>query len=105
MVEREPDRVLNGTGWRTGCAGADYFVGIRKQGRYRKARSIAEGVAELRKGAGTQFDPVIVDAFIAALGREGWQQPDPPAAPADSQTVTAQDHDDPTAPLRVIESA
>ena len=65
---------------------------------------IAEGVDELRKGAGTQFDPAIVDAFIAALDREGWQLPEPADAPADRQTVTAQDHDDPTAPLRVIET-
>jgi hypothetical protein len=84
---------------------ADAFDVITSTRSYRKARSIAEGVAELRKGAGTQFDPVIVDAFIAALEREGWQQPDPPPAPADGETVTAQDHDDPTAPLRVIESA
>ena len=84
---------------------ADAFDVITSTRSYRKARSIAEGVAELRKGAGTQFDPVIVDAFIAALDREGWQQPDPPAAPADGQSVTAQDHDDPTAPLRVIETA
>jgi HD-GYP domain-containing protein (c-di-GMP phosphodiesterase class II) len=84
---------------------ADAFDVITSTRSYRKARSIAEGVAELRKGAGTQFDPVIVAAFLAALDREGWQQPDPPDAPADTQTVTAQDHDDPTAPLRVIETA
>ena len=41
---------------------------------------------------------------IAALHREGWRLPERAAAPADRQTVTAQDHDDPTAPLRVIES-
>jgi hypothetical protein len=108
---------IDGRGYPMGFAGdeipefariigvADAFDVITSTRSYRKARSIAEGVAELRRGAGTQFDPVIVDAFIAALEREGWQQPDPPAAPADGQTVTAQDHDDPTAPLRVIENA
>jgi hypothetical protein len=45
-----------------------------------------------------------VEAFIAALEREGWKLPEPAAAPLDHQTVTAQDHDDPTAPLRVVES-
>ena len=84
---------------------ADAFDVITSTRSYRQARSIDEGIAELRKGAGTQFDPVIVDAFIAALAREPWPQPDPPAAPADGQSVTAQDHDDPTAPLRVIETA
>ena len=36
--------------------------------------------------------------------RDGWRLPERAAAPVDRQTVTAQDHDDPTAPLRVIES-
>jgi hypothetical protein len=45
-----------------------------------------------------------VDAFIAALQREGWKLPEPAAAPLDHQAVTVQDHDDPTAPLRVVES-
>jgi HD-GYP domain-containing protein (c-di-GMP phosphodiesterase class II) len=66
---------------------------------------VEQGVDELRRGAGTQFDPVIVDAFIAALNREGWQLAEPPDVPPEGQLITAQDHDDPTAPLRVIESA
>ena len=45
------------------------------------------------------------DAFVTALKRHGWERPAPvvpPAGPADG--VMAQDHDDPTAPLRVAES-
>ena len=84
---------------------ADAFDSITSTRSYRKARSIAQGVEELRKGAGTQFDPAIVDAFIAALDREGWELAEPADAPPDGQLITAQDHDDPTAPLRVIESA
>jgi hypothetical protein len=45
-----------------------------------------------------------VEAFIAALHREGWRLPDRAAVPADRRSVAAQDHDDPTTPLRVIES-
>jgi len=49
-----------------------------------------------------------VDAFVAAIKREGWQRPEPSEPPmlaADDLTeITAQDHDDPGAPLRVIES-
>ena len=109
---------IDGRGYPMGFAGdeipefariigvADAFDSITSTRSYRKARTVAQGVEELRKGAGSQFDPAIVAAFIAALGRDGWQRPEPQmTAPTDSQTVTAQDHDDPTAPLRVIESA
>jgi hypothetical protein len=56
-----------------------------------------------------QFDPVLVDAFIAALDKERWEsqaggQPASVTLPADFPAqVAAQDHDDPTAPLRVVE--
>jgi hypothetical protein len=42
---------------------------------------------------------------VTALQRDGWERPapvTPPSSPADG--VTAQDHDDPTAPLRIAES-
>jgi hypothetical protein len=108
---------IDGRGYPMGFAGdeipefarviavADAFDSITSTRSYRKARSLEQGVAELRRGAGTQFDPVIVDAFIAALQREGWKLPVPPDRPSDGRAVAAQDHDDPTAPLRVIESA
>jgi|CZKW01.1.fsa_nt_gi HD-GYP domain-containing protein (c-di-GMP phosphodiesterase class II) len=83
---------------------ADAFDSMTSTRSYRQARRIDEAVDELRKGAGTQFDPLLVDAFIVALHTEGWQLPKPPVAPPDRATVTAQDHDDPTAPLRVVES-
>ncbi|MGA3151141.1 MAG: HD-GYP domain-containing protein [Streptosporangiaceae bacterium] len=107
---------IDGKGYPMGFAGheipefarviavADAFDSMTSTRSYRQARSIDEGVGELRRGAGSQFDPLIVDAFIAALDREGWQLPDPPPAPSELQIVTAQDHDDPTAPLRVVES-
>jgi hypothetical protein len=108
---------IDGRGYPMGFAGdeipefarviavADAFDSITSTRSYRKARTVEQGVEELRRGAGTQFDPVIVDAFIAALEREPWKLPEPADAPADGQMITAQDHDDPTAPLRVIESA
>jgi HD-GYP domain-containing protein (c-di-GMP phosphodiesterase class II) len=65
---------------------------------------VHEAVTELHNWTGTQFDPAIVEAFLIALGREGWQQPapvePPPGLPAGTVML---DHDDPTTPLRVAE--
>jgi HD domain len=107
---------IDGTGYPMGFAGdeipefarviavADAFDSMTSTRSYRAARRMSEAIEELRKGAGTQFDPALVEAFIAALHRDGWRMPERAGVPVDQQTVTAQDHDDPTAPLRVIES-
>ena len=106
---------IDGTGYPMGLAGheipefarviavADAFDSMTTTRSYRAAKSIPLAVAELRRGAGTQFDPLMVEAFITAVDSVGWQLPAPTAAPADLATVTVQDHDDPTAPLRVVE--
>jgi hypothetical protein len=108
---------IDGRGYPMGFAGdeipefarviavADAFDSITSTRSYRSARTLEQGVDELRRGSGTQFDPVLVDAFIAALSREGWQLPRSPDAPPEGELIATQDHDDPTAPLRVIESA
>jgi len=105
---------IDGRGYPMGLAGdeipefarviavADAFDAMTSNRSYRGARSIEEAVADLRKWSGTQFDPALVDAFVAALRREGWEQPRPAAAQP-GEGVAAQDHDDPTAPLRVVE--
>jgi HD superfamily phosphohydrolase YqeK len=106
---------MDGRGYPMGLAGdeipefarviavADAFDAMTSNRSYRGARSIEEAIADLRRWSGTQFDPALVDAFVAALRREGWEQPRPAAMlPADG--MAAQDHDDPTAPLRVVES-
>ena len=113
---------MDGKGYPMGLAGdeipefarviavADAFDSMTSTRSYRGARSVEEAVAELRKCSGMQFDPMLVDAFIAALARERWEsqatgQPPSAALPADFPAqVAAQDHDDPTAPLRVVES-
>ena len=107
---------VDGQGYPMGLAGdeipefarviavADAFDSMTSARSYRGARRIGEAVAELRKWSGSQFDPVLVDAFITALHREGWES-HPAGLPAGfSGQVAAQDHDDPTAPLRVVES-
>jgi putative nucleotidyltransferase with HDIG domain len=84
---------------------ADAFDSMTSNRSYRGARRIDEAVGELRKWSGTQFDPVLVDAFVLALEREGWNRPHPAVPPPDfTGEMTAQDHDDPTAPLRVVDS-
>jgi len=113
---------MDGKGYPMGLAGdeipefarviavADAFDSMTSTRSYRGARSVEEAVAELRKCSGMQFDPVLVDAFIAALTRERWESQatgQPPSAPLPADfpaQVAAQDHDDPTAPLRVVES-
>ncbi len=106
---------MDGRGYPMGFAGdeipefakiiavADAFDSMTSTRSYRQARRVDEAVAELKKAAGSQFDPKIVDAFVSALDREGWQ-PRELAQPRDYEILTSQDHDDPTAPLRVVES-
>jgi diguanylate cyclase (GGDEF)-like protein len=45
----------------------DAFDAIVADRPYRRGRSVAEALAELRRCAGTQFDPVTVDAFAGVL--------------------------------------
>jgi putative nucleotidyltransferase with HDIG domain len=106
---------MDGKGYPLGLAGdeipefarvigvADAFDSMTSTRSYRGAKPVSEAVGELRKWSGAQFDPVMVDAFIAALKRESWQVPVPAGAPEGEPAQAAvQDHDDPTAPLRVI---
>jgi HD superfamily phosphohydrolase YqeK len=106
---------MDGRGYPMGFAGdeipqfakiiavADAFDSMTSTRSYRKARSNEEAVDELRKSAGSQFDPKIVDAFVCALDREGWKGQEL-AQPREYEILTSQDHDDPTSPLRVVES-
>ena len=46
----------------------DSYVAITDERVYRKARSHAEAISELVRCSGSQFDPVIVDAFLGIVG-------------------------------------
>jgi HD-GYP domain-containing protein (c-di-GMP phosphodiesterase class II) len=81
---------------------ADAFDSMTSTRSYRQATSIPAAIEELRRGAGTQFDPKIVDAFIAALSLTGWKPQEPSRLLRGHEIVTSQDHDDPTSPLRVV---
>ncbi len=83
---------------------ADAFDSMTSDRSYRKAKSIEFAVAELRKNAGTQFDPDMVCAFVKALDRHGWDLAQPVPVPPDDAAVetTVKDHDDPTTPIQVV---
>jgi uncharacterized integral membrane protein len=107
---------IDGRGYPMGLAGheipefariiavADAFDSMTTTRSYREAKSIPFALDQLRKGAGTQFDALLVEAFITALDEETWPLPDPVRRPPDPTIVTVQDHDDPTAPLRIVEA-
>jgi len=60
---------------------ADVFDAIISKRPYKKARSAEEAAVELKRGAGTQFDPRVVEAFLA-------RTPDPPQAKDRLQVAT-----------------
>lgn len=76
---------LDGSGYPYGLAGAeipesarvvavaDAFDAMTSTRSYRRARPVSAAVAELRRCAGTQFDPRMVRALVRALDRHGWQ--------------------------------
>ncbi|GAA2752200.1 HD-GYP domain-containing protein [Kitasatospora cinereorecta] len=82
---------LDGRGYPHGLAGeripefariisvADAFDSMTSTRSYRRGRPVEEAVAELERCAGSQFDPVMVDALVAAVAEHGWQpEPAPP---------------------------
>jgi len=77
----------DGGGYPDGTAGEDIPLGARivavadaydamvADRPYEAARSPEDAVAELRRCAGSQFDPVVVDAFCAVLAERGAHRP------------------------------
>jgi len=51
---------------------ADSFDSMTTTRSYRGARSVSEAMVELRRCAGTQFDPPMVEALVAAVEEHGW---------------------------------
>jgi HD-GYP domain-containing protein (c-di-GMP phosphodiesterase class II) len=56
----------------------DVFDAMTHDRAYRKALSREEAIAEIERGAGTQFDPEVVKAFLALVKR---RDEEPPASP------------------------
>ncbi|MEV6383363.1 HD-GYP domain-containing protein [Streptomyces sp. NPDC051773] len=75
---------LDGSGYPYGLVGgqipefarivavADAFDAMTSTRSYRRARPVAAALAELRRCAGSQFDPAMVTALTQALTRHGW---------------------------------
>ncbi|MFE6779148.1 HD-GYP domain-containing protein [Streptomyces sp. NPDC057702] len=76
---------LDGSGYPHGLAGrdipevarvvavADAFDAMTSTRSYRRARPVPAAVEELRRCAGSQFDPRMVRALARALDRHGWE--------------------------------
>jgi hypothetical protein len=77
---------------------ADAFDSMTSTRSYRQARSVEDAIVELRRCAGSQFEPRFVEALIAALDVDGWEPAVAPAVPAADVPPSAPeafDHDDP----------
>jgi hypothetical protein len=76
---------LDGSGYPYGLVGrqipefarvvavADAFDAMTSTRSYRRARPVAVALEELKRCAGTQFDPQMVRALVRALERHGWE--------------------------------
>ncbi|MFD9425104.1 MULTISPECIES: HD-GYP domain-containing protein [unclassified Streptomyces] len=91
---------LDGSGYPYGLSGAripesarvvavaDAFDAMTSTRSYRRGRPVPAAVAELRRCAGSQFDPRMVGALARALDRHGWSGA-ATTVTADEQTVPA----------------
>ncbi len=73
-------------------AAADAYEAMTSDRPYRKALDKQVAMAELRKGRGTQFDPQVIDAFLAVLEAEEAPagQPETPPLPVLGHTRRSQ---------------
>jgi HD-GYP domain-containing protein (c-di-GMP phosphodiesterase class II) len=85
VVVRASHEHFNGSGYPDGLAGeaiplaarivtaCDSFNAMTTTRSYRKGMPVADAVAEVRRCAGTQFDPAVAEALLAVVGDPGWQ--------------------------------
>lgn len=79
---------------------ADALDSMTSTRSYRSATTVADALAEIRRGAGTQFDPQMVELLDLVVEKHGWQPYDAPAVAEPEEVVTSTfDHDDPRRPL------
>ncbi|GAA2316969.1 metal-dependent phosphohydrolase [Streptomyces violaceusniger] len=102
---------LDGSGYPYGLAGAqipefarvvavaDAFDAMTSTRTYRRARSVPTAVEELKRCAGSQFDPRMVRALTRALDRHGWHAAVTADAPEERGNVPADALPEPAPPL------
>jgi HD-GYP domain-containing protein (c-di-GMP phosphodiesterase class II) len=83
---------------------ADAFDSMTSTRSYRSARSIDEALVELERCKGTQFDPRMVDAMVAAVVADGWTPASAPtqAELGDQAGIATYDDDDPMLAPRML---
>ncbi len=68
---------------------ADVFDAMTHERSYRKALSRTEAISEVERGAGTQFDPAVVKAFLALVKRQGDELAAPAQAASEDRQLAA----------------
>lgn len=69
---------------------ADAYQAMTDERPYRKPLAVRVALEELKRGAGEQFDPEVVEAFFRAKGLTGvWQEPEIDTMAFDPQPVSA----------------
>ncbi|MFE2030969.1 HD-GYP domain-containing protein, partial [Streptomyces hygroscopicus] len=103
---------LDGSGYPYGLAGAqipefarvvavaDAFDAMTSTRTYSRARPVPTAVEELKRCAGTQFDPRMVRALARALDRHGWHAAVTADAPEERGNVPADSSPRPPEPSR-----
>jgi hypothetical protein len=103
---------VDGRGYPDGLAGgaipefarliavADAFDSMTSTRSYRGARSVDAAMRELKRWAGSQFDPKMVDALFLAVGVGGWEaNVDATDEVVDPAMLVFRDHDDPSSDI------
>lgn len=69
---------------------ADSFEAMMSDRPYRKALPVAEAVKELEINAGTQFDPLVIEAFMRAISDGEFEKDEEAAEEPSGDTVAAE---------------